>query len=77
MLSFLIFFFFQVNKPMIPIVGSSKPLQEQFPVSSGNKHREKEDVNDGAEMVANIDGTAIQTQPKVEVFPQPSDEVYS
>ncbi|XP_022783520.1 protein SON-like isoform X3 [Stylophora pistillata] len=65
---------FPVNKPMIPIVGSSKPLQEQFPVSSGNKHREKEDVSDGAEMVTNTDGTAIQTQPKVEVFPQPSDE---
>ena len=65
----------QVNKPIVPTVDSSKPLQEQFPVSCGSKHREKETVTDGAEVVANVDGSAIQTQPIPEVFPQPPTEV--
>lgn len=65
---------FPVNKPIVPTVDSSKPLQEQFPVSCGSKHREKETVTDGAEVVANVDGSAIQTQPIPEVFPQPPAE---
>ena len=60
---------------MLPSVDPSKPLQEQFPVSCGSKHREKETVNDGAGIVADVDGSAIQTQPKVAVFAQPPAEV--
>ncbi|KAJ7363598.1 hypothetical protein OS493_009758 [Desmophyllum pertusum] len=68
---------FPVNRqPMLPSVDPSKPLQEQFPVSCGSKHREKETVNDGAGIVADVDGSAIQTQPKVAVFAQPPAEKF-
>lgn len=66
---------FPVNKPLVPTVDPSKPLQEQFPVSCGSKHREKEDVSDGA-VVADVDGSAIQTQPKEEVFAPPPAEKF-
>lgn len=64
-----------MNKPSVPTVDSSKPLQEQFPVSCGSKHREKEVVNDGAGVVADVDGSATQTQPQNEVFAPPAAEV--
>ena len=64
----------QVNKPLVPTVDPSKPLQEQFPVSCGSKHRQKEDVSDGA-VVADVDGSAIQSQAKEEVFAPPPAEV--
>ena len=64
----------QVNKPLVPTVDPSKPLQEQFPVSCGSKHREKEDVSGGA-VVAEVDVSAIQTQPIEEVFAPPPAEV--
>ena len=65
-----------MNKPLVPTVDPSKPLQEQFPVSCGSKHREKEAVNDGAVIVADVDGAAIQTQPKTQVFAPPPTEVH-
>jgi len=43
-------------------------------VSCGSRHREKEDVSDGA-VVADVDGSAIQLQPKEEVFAPPPAEV--
>lgn len=67
-----------MNKPSVPTVDPSKPLQEQFPVSCGSKHREKEVVDDGAGIVANVDGSAIPSQPKSEVpvFAPPSTEKF-
>lgn len=44
-------------------------------MSCGSKHREKEEVSDGAGVVSDVDGSAIQTQPKVEVFAPPPAEV--
>ncbi|KAL9968553.1 hypothetical protein ACROYT_G020661 [Oculina patagonica] len=67
---------FPVNKPLVPTVDPNKPLQEQFPVSCGSRHREKEDVSDGASVVTDVDGSAIQTQPKVEVFAPPPAEKF-
>ena len=64
-----------MNKPSIPTVDPNKPLQEQFPVSCGSKHREKEVVDDGAGIVAHVDGSATQTQQKNEVFEPPPAEV--
>jgi len=66
---------FPVSKPLVPTVDPSKPLQEQFPVSCGSRHREKEDVSDGA-VVADVDGSAIQLQPKEEVFAPPPAEKF-
>lgn len=66
---------FPVNKPLVPTVDPSKPLQEQFPVSCGSKHRQKEDVSDVA-VVADVDGSAIQSQPKEEVFAPPPSEKF-
>ena len=43
-------------------------------MSCGSKHRQKEDVSDGA-VVADVDGSAIQSQPKEEVFAPPPAEV--
>lgn len=44
-------------------------------MSCGSRHREKEDVSDGA-VVADVDGSAIQLQPaKEEVFAPPPAEV--
>ena len=64
-----------MNKPSIPTVDSSKPLPEQFPVSCGSKHREKEVVDDGAGVVADVDGSVTQTQPPNAVFAPPPTEV--
>ena len=45
-------------------------------MSCGSKHREKEDVPvSGGAVVAEVDGSAIQTQPKEEVFAPPPAEV--
>ena len=43
-------------------------------MSCGSKHRQKEDVSDGA-VVADVDGSAIQSQPNEEVFAPPPSEV--
>lgn len=43
-------------------------------MSCGSKHRQKEDVSDVA-VVADVDGSAIQSQPKEEVFAPPPAEV--
>ncbi|XP_067049823.1 protein SON-like [Acropora muricata] len=59
-----------MNKPSLPLVDSSKPLPQQFPVSCGSKHREKESGDDQVSVVADVDGSAIQTQPQPEVFAQ-------
>ena len=64
-----------MNKPSLPAVDPNKPLQEQFPVSCGSKHREKEHVNDGAGIVADVDGSANQQQQMNEVFAPPITEV--
>ena len=64
-----------MNKPSLPAVDPNKPLQEQFPVSCGSKHREKEHVNDGAGIVADVDGSANQQQQINEVFAPPITEV--
>lgn len=63
-----------MNKPSLPAVDPNKPLQEQFPVSCGSKHREKEHVNDGAGIVADVDGSANQQQQINEVFAPPITE---
>ena len=67
----------QHEQTSVPTVDPSKPLQEQFPVSCGSKHREKEVVDGGAGILANVDGSAILSQPKSEipVFAPPSTEV--
>ena len=59
----------------MPTIDPNKPLQEQFPVSCGSKHREKEDVSNVAGVVTDVDGSAVQTQPRVEVFAPPPAEV--
>ena len=64
-----------MNKPSLPTFDPSKPLPVQFPVSCGSKHREKESVDDGAAVVADVQGSTIQTQPKQEVFAPPPTEV--
>ena len=64
-----------MNKPSLPLVDSGKPLPQQFPVSCGSKHREKESGDDQVPVVADVDGSAIQTQPQPEVFAQVPVEV--
>jgi len=59
-----------MNKPSLPLVDSSKPLPQQFPVSCGSKHREKESGDNEVSVVADVDGSVIQTQPQPEVFAQ-------
>lgn len=65
-----------MNKPSLPTFDPSKPLPVQFPVSCGSKHREKESVDDGAAVVADVQGSTIQTQPKQEVFAPPPTEKF-
>jgi len=52
------------------MVDSSKPLTEQFPVSCGTKHHEKEHDETAVSTVPNVDGSAIMAPPPP-LIPQP------
>jgi hypothetical protein len=62
--------FFQV-KMLPPLVSSDKPLTEQFPVSCGTTHHEKEQEDATGEIIPYVDGTALQTHP---VFQHPQSQ---
>ena len=52
----------------------SKPLQEKFPVSCGDKHREKEMNNEAGNIVQGVDG-ALPAEKPTNVFNEQPKEV--